>query len=282
MSCEITRRPPGSVLSLKPGLAPPWHCSGPHGCVQQGSWARIEHRYQANWAGSRLMRRAVQQQARRKRGSDMTAMISDPSPEARGESPHRVRSDGDRASEHLREVFAGSRSAQHELQATTAALTPLHDGSVPQVHRIWVAAAFLLGVISRDALGDPDAVGPARERALDLAEADQVLLPLLASPGVREEAQLADGAGGGGAPGCGRAGRSRTRRRRMSRRPARPGTSPAPAAGRAARFGGPPSAVAEWMAVCPLVVAGRSVVQTRLPAMVKEVGAPVTGRRAVT
>ena len=36
------------------------------------------------------------------------------------------------------------------------------------------------------------------------------------------------------------------------------------------------------MAVCPLVVAGRSVVQIRLPAMVKEVGAPVTGKRAVT
>jgi LuxR family maltose regulon positive regulatory protein len=45
-----------------------------------------------------------------------------------------------------------------------------------------VAAAFLLGAISRDGLGDPDAVGSALERALDLAEADQVLLPLLASP----------------------------------------------------------------------------------------------------
>jgi hypothetical protein len=111
----------------------------------------------------------------------MTAMISGPSPGARGKSPHRVRSDRDRASEHLREVFAGSRSAQHELQATTAPL----DGSVPQVHRIWVAAAFLLGVISRDALGDPGAVGPALERALDLAEADQVLLPLLTSPASR-------------------------------------------------------------------------------------------------
>jgi hypothetical protein len=84
----------------------------------------------------------------------MTAMISDPSPEARGESPHRVRSDGDRASEHLREVFAGSRSAQHELQATTAPL----DGSVPQVHRIWVAAAFLLGV------GRPGSHPPGQRR----------------------------------------------------------------------------------------------------------------------
>ena len=112
----------------------------------------------------------------------MTAMISDPSPGARGKGTQRMRSGGERTSGHLREVFAGPRSAQHERQATTAALTPLLDGSVPWVHRIWVAAAFLLGVISRDALGDPDAVGPALERALDLAEADQVLLPLLASP----------------------------------------------------------------------------------------------------
>jgi LuxR family maltose regulon positive regulatory protein len=53
------------------------------------------------------------------------------------------------------------------------------DGSVPWVHRVWVAAAFLLGAISRDVLDDPDAVRPALERALDLAEADQLLLPLL-------------------------------------------------------------------------------------------------------
>jgi LuxR family transcriptional regulator, maltose regulon positive regulatory protein len=112
----------------------------------------------------------------------MTAMISDPSPGARGKGTKSMRSAGERASGHLREVFAAPSSAQHEVQATAAALTPLLDGSVPWVHQIWVAAAFLLGVISRDALGDPDTVGPVLERALDLAEADQVLLPLLASP----------------------------------------------------------------------------------------------------
>jgi|SRR5271169_509753 len=36
--------------------------------------------------------------------------------------------------------------------------------------RIWVAAAFLLGVIACDTLGDPDAAGRALQRALDLAE----------------------------------------------------------------------------------------------------------------
>ena len=32
-------------------------------------------------------------------------------------------------------------------------LMPLPD--IPQAHRVWVAAAFLLGAIARDALGDP-------------------------------------------------------------------------------------------------------------------------------
>ena len=112
----------------------------------------------------------------------MTAMTSGPSPGARGKGTQRMRPAGERASGHLREVFAGPRPARHEPPAATGALTALPDGSVPRVHRIWVAAAFLLGVISRDALGGPDAAGPALERALDLAGADQVLLPLLASP----------------------------------------------------------------------------------------------------
>ncbi|HJY96378.1 MAG TPA: LuxR C-terminal-related transcriptional regulator [Streptosporangiaceae bacterium] len=109
----------------------------------------------------------------------MTAMISDSVSGARGKVTKRARSVGERNSGHLREVFAGSHSAQDELQATAAALTPMLDGSVPWVHRVWVAAAFLLGAISRDVLDDPAAVRPALERALDLAEADQLLLPLL-------------------------------------------------------------------------------------------------------
>jgi LuxR family maltose regulon positive regulatory protein len=112
----------------------------------------------------------------------MTAMINDPSPGPRGRGTRRMRSAGERTSGHLREVFAEPRSAQNERQAMTAALTPPLDGSVPRVHRIWVAAAFLLGVIARDVLGDPVDAGQALERALDIAEADQVLLPLLAFP----------------------------------------------------------------------------------------------------
>jgi LuxR family maltose regulon positive regulatory protein len=119
----------------------------------------------------------------------MTAMISDSASGARGKATRRARSVGERNSGYLREVFAGSHSAQHELQATAAVLTPMLDGSVPWVHRVWVAAAFLLGAISREVLDDPDAVRPALERALDLAEADQLLLPLLTpqTPGLPEQ-----------------------------------------------------------------------------------------------
>jgi LuxR family maltose regulon positive regulatory protein len=68
------------------------------------------------------------------------------------------------------------------------ALTPTLDGSVPWVHRAWVAVAFMLGAISGDVPGDPDAVRLALERALDLAEADQLLLPRLTpqAPGLPE------------------------------------------------------------------------------------------------
>ena len=46
----------------------------------------------------------------------------------------------------------------------------------------WLAHAFLLEAIARDALGDPAAAGRALERALDLAEPDGVLVPFLLHP----------------------------------------------------------------------------------------------------
>jgi len=77
-------------------------------------------------------------------------------------------------------VFAGPWLDRHDRQAAPAALTPLLD--VPRAHRVWLVAAFLLGAITCDALGDPDAVGRAVERALDLAEAGKILFPLLIQP----------------------------------------------------------------------------------------------------
>jgi LuxR family transcriptional regulator, maltose regulon positive regulatory protein len=118
----------------------------------------------------------------------MTAMTGDSALGARRKATRRERPGGEHTSGHLREVFAGPRPAQHELPATAAALTAPLDGSVPWVHRAWVAAAFFLGVISRDSLAEPDAVRAALECVLHLAEADQFLLPRLApqAPGLPE------------------------------------------------------------------------------------------------
>jgi LuxR family transcriptional regulator, maltose regulon positive regulatory protein len=83
----------------------------------------------------------------------------------------------DGATGEIGEVFAGPRLAWRDRQAAPAALTALLG--VPRAHRAWVVAAFLLGAITCDALGDPDAVGRAVERALDLAEAGKTLFPFL-------------------------------------------------------------------------------------------------------
>ena len=48
---------------------------------------------------------------------------------------------------------------------------------------VWVAAWFLLGAIARDALGDPDAARRGLQRALDLAEPDQMLRREALTPG---------------------------------------------------------------------------------------------------
>jgi LuxR family maltose regulon positive regulatory protein len=84
------------------------------------------------------------------------------------------------ANAQIRELFAERPRSRRDWQAATAALTPLLD--VPTGERAMVVAAFLLGAVACDALGDADAVGRAVERALELAEADRRLFPLLIQP----------------------------------------------------------------------------------------------------
>ena len=79
----------------------------------------------------------------------------------------------------MSDVFARPRPAQGDRPATAMAM-PLPD--VPGAYRAWVVTAFLLGTIVRDALGDPDAAGRALQRALDLAEPDQVPFPFVIDP----------------------------------------------------------------------------------------------------
>jgi len=88
--------------------------------------------------------------------------------------------DRDRA--ELRMATAVLRLAQHNPQAAMAVLTPVLDGSAPLIWPPWLAQAFLLEAIARDALGDEGAAGRALERALDLAEPDGTLSWFLLRP----------------------------------------------------------------------------------------------------
>ncbi len=72
--------------------------------------------------------------------------------------------------------------ARDDPHAALAALAPVLDGSAPVGWQFWLAEAFLLEAIARDALGDPAAAGRAVERAMDLAEPDGTLLWFLLHP----------------------------------------------------------------------------------------------------
>src|SRR5262249_47432675 len=75
--------------------------------------------------------------------------------------------DQHRDSGEMRIGLAALRLAQDDPHAAAAALAPVLDGSAPPPWPAWLAHAFLLEAIARDALGDPAAAGQALERALD-------------------------------------------------------------------------------------------------------------------
>jgi LuxR family maltose regulon positive regulatory protein len=88
----------------------------------------------------------------------------------------------DRGHGEMRIAAAVLRLARDDPRGTTAAVAPVLDGSAPVVWPAWLAEAFLLEAIARDALGDPGAASRALERALDLAEPDGALLWFLLHP----------------------------------------------------------------------------------------------------
>ena len=88
----------------------------------------------------------------------------------------------DRDRGEIRIALAALRLARHDPHGATAALAPVLDGSAPVSRWTWLAEAFMLEAIARDALGDPAAAGRAVERALDLAEPDGALSPFLLHP----------------------------------------------------------------------------------------------------
>src|SRR5215469_10743413 len=88
----------------------------------------------------------------------------------------------DRDLGQMRISLATLRLAQDDPDAAIAALAPVLDGSAPVPYSSWLARAFLLEAIARNALGDEAAAGRALERALDLAEPDGVLTVFLLHP----------------------------------------------------------------------------------------------------
>jgi LuxR family transcriptional regulator, maltose regulon positive regulatory protein len=108
----------------------------------------------------------------------MTAMIDDSPSTARPDGKRPARPGGQRASGQIREIRARRPLAQAGQPATAVPTFLVHG---PQPDRVWVAAAFLLGAIAGEVLGDPDA-GRALQHALDLADTDQALAPSLSHP----------------------------------------------------------------------------------------------------
>jgi LuxR family transcriptional regulator, maltose regulon positive regulatory protein len=91
-------------------------------------------------------------------------------------------SERDRDRREIRIAAAALRLTQNDPAAATATLAPVLDGSITGGWRSWLAEAFLLEAIARDALGDTAVAGRALERALDLAEPDGALLWFLLHP----------------------------------------------------------------------------------------------------
>jgi LuxR family maltose regulon positive regulatory protein len=91
-------------------------------------------------------------------------------------------SEHDRDSPETRVATAALRLAQDNADAAAAALASVLDGSPSGVPWMWLAHAFLLEAIARDALGDQIAAARALERALDLAEPNGAVLPFLLYP----------------------------------------------------------------------------------------------------
>ena len=76
------------------------------------------------------------------------------------------------------EAVAALRLAQGDPRAALEALAPVLDGTAAVITPARVGT-YLLAAIARDAAGDPAGAEAALERALDLAEADGVVMPFL-------------------------------------------------------------------------------------------------------
>jgi len=91
-------------------------------------------------------------------------------------------SEKDREHAEIRIATAALRLARDDPDAAHAELGPVVEPSAPISWRIWLALAYLLEAIAREALGEQAAADTALERALDLAEPDGAVMPFLMYP----------------------------------------------------------------------------------------------------
>jgi LuxR family transcriptional regulator, maltose regulon positive regulatory protein len=85
----------------------------------------------------------------------------------------------------VRNAQATLRLAQGDPQGAVDALAPVVGGSAPVTNRGWVTQTFLLEAIARDALGDASAADRALDRALELAQPDDLMFAFVLHPAPR-------------------------------------------------------------------------------------------------
>ena len=91
-----------------------------------------------------------------------------------------------RASGEMRMAIAALRIAQDDPRAAVTALAPVLVGAAAVPPTTWLAHAYVLEAIARDALGDPASAGDAMSRALDIAAPDRALTAFLFHPPTRQ------------------------------------------------------------------------------------------------
>lgn len=93
--------------------------------------------------------------------------------------------DAERDHAETRNARAALRLAEGDVRAAHEELRPVLEGTAPIVRDVTVINALLLSALAHDALAQGVAAEDDLERALDLAEADALVLPFVAVP-VRE------------------------------------------------------------------------------------------------
>jgi LuxR family maltose regulon positive regulatory protein len=97
------------------------------------------------------------------------------------EMSERGRADGD-----MRLAIAVLRLALDDPHTATALLAPVLSRAVPVPPATWLAHAYLLEAVARDALGDPAAARDAMRRALEITKLDNAIMAFLFHPPSRE------------------------------------------------------------------------------------------------